>query len=90
VSNRPNRYDRAHAEQAKFLAAAKFALNIGTPSYHGLCDHQGYPDRYQRQQHGDRVAVNHQQDGEHQDGNRKLNQNPIPFSRDSELVARSR
>ena len=25
--------------------------------HHRLCDHQGQPDRYQRQQHGDRTAV---------------------------------
>jgi len=61
------------------------AAQLGDSRYYCLCDHHRYPDRYQRQQHGERVAVNHQQDGKHQDGDCKLNWNPIPFARDCQV-----
>ena len=58
---------------------------FGDSGHHGLCDHQGRPDRRQRQQHGDRVAVHHQQNEEHQDADRDLDRQAILFAGDGEV-----
>ena len=47
-------------------------VNWEKPATSCLCDHQGRPDRHQRQQHRDRAAVDQQQHGEDQDGDREL------------------
>ena len=61
------------------------ASQLRVARHHRLCDHQGQPDRYQRQQHGDRAAVNHQQDDEHQNGDSQLDRKPVPITRDGEV-----
>ena len=58
---------------------------LGDAGHHGLRDHQGRPDRHQRQQHGDRVAVDQQQHEEHQDGDRDLDGQAVVFARDGEV-----
>ena len=50
------------------------------PGHHGLCDDQGRPDRRQRQQHGDRIAVHQQQDEEHKDADRDLDGQAVLFA----------
>ena len=46
-------------------------------SHDGLRHHQRDADRDQRQQHGDHVPVDDQQDDEQQDGDRELDPNPV-------------
>jgi hypothetical protein len=61
------------------------ALRNTMDCHHRLRDHQGQPDRYQWQQHGDRAAVHHQQDDEHQNGDRQLDRKPVPIACDREV-----
>ena len=58
---------------------------LGDSCHQGLRGHQGRPDRRQRQQHGDRVAVHHQQNEQHQDGDRELDRQAVLFARDGEI-----
>ena len=61
------------------------AGQLGVARHQRLCDHQGQPDRDQRQQHRDGAAVNQQQDDEHQNPDRQLDRKPIVIARDREV-----
>ena len=61
------------------------AGQLGVAGHHCLRDHQRRPDRHQRQQHRDRAAVDQQQHGEDQDGDRDLDGQAILLAGDGEV-----
>ena len=78
------------AQQDDGLVGHTEAGELGETGNRRLGDHQGDPDPGQRQQHGDRVAVHHQQYDEHQHGDRDLDRPAVPFAGDGQVGHRGR
>ncbi len=69
-----------HAAEKHDRLVGNAEAQLGDARYRRLRSHQGDADRDERQQHGDRVSVDDQQDGEQHHCDREFDPKPIPIT----------